>query len=120
MNTQVTQLPWTATSDGFIAASSEEMNGGFYIARVYGPDAILNLPYIVNAVNVYSANQARIVDLEAALSGLVKRHVELVESGDCGFWNVENEDAMIAARSVLSNGEGSATAQTGGDHAGEN
>jgi len=41
--------------------------------------------------------------LRAALEGLIKRHAELVESGDCGFWDVETEPEMIAARKVLAN-----------------
>jgi len=45
-------------------------------------------------------------DLFAALIGLIDRHSELVSSGDCGFWDVENEDAMKAARAAIAKAEG--------------
>lgn len=40
-------------------------------------------------------------DLFAALNGLIDRHSALVASGDCGFWDVENEDEMKAARAAI-------------------
>ena len=39
--------------------------------------------------------------LRDALSGLLKRHTALVESGDCGNWDCETEDEVIAARAAL-------------------
>jgi hypothetical protein len=43
--------------------------------------------------------------LRAALKELAERHAELVNSGDCGFWEVEAEPEMIAARQALRTGE---------------
>lgn len=40
--------------------------------------------------------------LRAALSGLVDHYVEMVNSGDCGFWDPETDDEIIAARAALS------------------
>lgn len=45
--------------------------------------------------------EAEIVRLRAALNGLLDKHCELVNSGDCGFWDVEGEGAVIAARRAL-------------------
>jgi hypothetical protein len=41
-------------------------------------------------------------DLVAALAGMLDRYTALVNCGDCGNWNPETEDEVIAARSVLS------------------
>ncbi|MBD9372804.1 hypothetical protein IB238_09250 [Rhizobium sp. ARZ01] len=48
-----TQLPWTATPDGYLAAPSDQMNGGYYVAQVFGPDLIENQKLIEQAVNGY-------------------------------------------------------------------
>lgn len=44
--------------------------------------------------------------LLAALETLTKRYVGLASSGDCGFWNPEEEDEVIAARAALSRAKG--------------
>ena len=41
------------------------------------------------------------MDLRAALQNLLDHYVELVESGDAGFWDVEKEQVVIDARDVL-------------------
>jgi hypothetical protein len=46
-------------------------------------------------------NQTRLERAEAALSGLLKRYTSLVNSGDCGNWNPEEEPEVIAARAAL-------------------
>ena len=40
-------------------------------------------------------------ELVEALEGLLKDHCDLVNSGDSGFWEVEEEEEVIAARAVL-------------------
>lgn len=40
-------------------------------------------------------------DLLAALKGLVALYCALVDSGDCGFWNPEDEPAVQAARAAI-------------------
>ena len=42
--------------------------------------------------------------LEKALQDILKRYVDLANSGDCGFWDPEKEDEVIQARAAL-NGE---------------
>ena len=44
---------------------------------------------------------ARVKELEAALEALLDSHVQLVSSGDCGFWNAEDEPEVRAARAAL-------------------
>jgi hypothetical protein len=39
--------------------------------------------------------------LLAALEGLLENHCSLVSSGDCGFWNVEEESEVIQARAAI-------------------
>lgn len=45
--------------------------------------------------------QDRIKRLEEALEGTVKWIVHLADSGDAGFWNPEEQSAIIVARSAL-------------------
>lgn len=39
--------------------------------------------------------------LKEALEGLLKHYVDLVESGDAGFWDPEQEEPVKVARQVL-------------------
>lgn len=39
--------------------------------------------------------------LRTALTGLLDRYCDLVNSGDCGFWNPEDEKSVKAARRAL-------------------
>lgn len=43
----------------------------------------------------------KIVKLKRALKDLTKHYVALVNSGDCGKWDPEEEPAVIAAREAL-------------------
>jgi len=43
----------------------------------------------------------RIKRLEEALEGTVRWIVDLANSGDAGFWNPEEQSAIIAARAAL-------------------
>ena len=45
--------------------------------------------------------QNRIKRLEEALEGTVKWIVHLADSGDAGFWDVEKQSEIIAARAAL-------------------
>lgn len=48
-----------------------------------------------------TAAHTRVKELEEALNGLLARYVSLVESGDAGNWNAEEESQVIAARAAL-------------------
>jgi hypothetical protein len=43
--------------------------------------------------------------LRTALNGLLDRYVQLISSGDCGFWNPEEEDVVKEARAALADDE---------------
>ena len=45
-------------------------------------------------------------ELLEALKKIIARHSELVCSGDCGFWDVEDEEEMKLARAAISKAEG--------------
>lgn len=45
-------------------------------------------------------------DLLETLKGMVGMYVELVESGDAGFWDAEKVTEVIAARSAIAKAEG--------------
>ena len=36
-----------------------------------------------------------------ALVDLLEHYVELIDSGDCGFWDAEKEEVVIAARATI-------------------
>ena len=36
-----------------------------------------------------------------ALANLTRRYAELVDSGDCGYWDAELEDELVQARAAL-------------------
>lgn len=47
-------------------------------------------------------------DLLAALERLLGRYIGLVNCGDCGNWDPETEDEVIAARAAIVKATGSA------------
>ncbi len=47
-------------------------------------------------------------DLLEALEGLLKRYTQLVNCGDCGNWDPEKEDDVIASRAAIAKAKGTA------------
>ena len=47
---------------------------------------------------------ARVKQLEAALTGMLHRYIQLVDSGDCGTWEPDGEPEVKAARAALEAG----------------
>jgi len=62
-------------------------------------------PYIEQAK---SSAEARIAVLVRALSDTLAQYVSMALSGDCGFWDPEEEHHVIAARAALSKARGTA------------
>lgn len=61
----------------------------------------------------YCALQRRVYELEnrneelvAALRAFLTGYIEMANSGDCGFWNPEEDKMVIAARAALARAEG--------------
>lgn len=49
----------------------------------------------------YAAGRRESQSARTALADLLKRYTELVNCGDCGNWNPEDEEVVKAARSAL-------------------
>ena len=64
------------------------------------PDRIL-LVSPASPFNPQSGAQQRTALLYEALQTITKRYVDLVNCGDCGFWNPEQEPEVIKARAAL-------------------
>jgi hypothetical protein len=57
--------------------------------------------------NIYDAHLiAAAPDMLKALEQFVEEYVELVNSGDAGFWNPEDEDKVKFARAAISKAKG--------------
>lgn len=96
--------PWR-----IIDARGPEGNILFYsIYPAIGPNDEWK-PCIANTVSVGedypNIGNARLIaaapDLLAALNGLLNEHVALVGSGDCGSWDYEKDDCIVAARAAI-------------------
>lgn len=48
-----------------------------------------------------TAAEAALERARAALTTMLNRYVDMVNSGDCGFWNPEDEDCVKQARAAL-------------------
>lgn len=64
----------------------------------FDPSAEFNAMEAACVVNAHD-------ELVAALKGILDRYVGVIISGDCGFWNPEEEPEVIAARAALSKAE---------------
>ena len=65
------------------------------------PDSPTDTP-TASGSNQQSAVALRVRELEGVLRGILDRYVTLVDSGDAGNWNPEEEPQVIAARAALS------------------
>lgn len=65
--------------------------------QLYGVD----MPLIMEAADALDAKDAEIARLRAALQTTLDKWVDMANSGDCGFWDPEDEPHVIAARAAL-------------------
>lgn len=57
---------------------------------------------VQSAVDEATAEKQKRIDvLATALRDSLNHYVDLANSGDCGFWNPEDEGTVIAARAAL-------------------
>ena len=59
-----------------------------------------------NSLGELARIQAISVALEIALKETLDRYCDLVNSGDCGFWDAEAEDHVKKARAAIAKAEG--------------
>ena len=110
-----TPLPWSVRPQelddwGIIRGSNGHLA---CIARqpVYNDDESLN-EHRKNKTDPSHANAALIVravnsfePMKEALENLTKRYCDLVNCGDCGFWEPEDEKEIIASRAAIAHAE---------------
>ncbi len=78
----------------------------------YAPGAIVDIKKGMTVCNVTLSHLgfgrliAAAPDLLEALQRFVSEYVELVESGDAGFWDAEKEEKVIKARAAIAKAEG--------------
>ncbi len=76
-----------------------EQNETFTASR----SAEIERQYAISQATV-SALRDRVAVLEEALTGLLNHYTGMVNSGDCGFWDPENESVVKSARAALTQG----------------
>ena len=69
------------------------------------PGVAVNFDHADEAV-AYATFLAATPALFAALELILNRYVGLAESGDCGFWNPEDEPEVKACRAALAKARG--------------
>jgi len=102
-----TPTPWAVQENGFKtqfiygsdATQKKSPMGVAYNELVAGGDHpstlnAANAAFIVKACNSHDA-------LVKALTDMVAMYVDLVDSGDAGFWDAEKVDEVIASRAAL-------------------
>jgi hypothetical protein len=72
------------------------------LAEAFGRDAVGRYPEAEANAHLIAAAP----DMYEALKTFVAEYVDLVESGDAGFWDPEKEAKVIAARSAIAKAEG--------------
>lgn len=98
-----TATPWYQNEDGDVCAKVEGIES--VIADCLTHASIgrhnykENAELIVRAVNSHDK-------LVTALEGMIDRYTGLVNCGDCGNWNPEEEKSVIAAREALAAAKG--------------
>lgn len=92
-----TGTPWSQYMSGPMIHGAD----GFYIGIMQGKNADKDAAYIVECVNSHASLVEEVERLREALETFVSEYVEMVNSGDCGFWDPEKEDKVIAARKAL-------------------
>lgn len=83
--------------------------GEFAVRTTYTDDQgrrTTTWPAVCNAGGQPNEANARLIaaapDMLEALKQFVEEYVEMINSGDCGFWDPEKEDKVIKARAALS------------------
>lgn len=89
-----TKGKWVRLRDSSIIAEGK-LNDGFVISDCYGPDADANSTLISSAPGLLEA-----------LKLILDRYTGLINCGDCGNWNPEDEAEVIKARAAIAAARG--------------
>jgi hypothetical protein len=98
-----TPTPWTRDRYGNVYSKGEQvlLTGFALNSGRHSELAEANAAHIVKCVNGYAELLKQRDELLSALLRMTERYVSLVECGDCGNWNPENEEAVTAAREAI-------------------
>lgn len=94
--------PWSRDKYGHIMASGKEVNFRSMSILCSGASERIDEA----DANTTLASSAP--DLFEALEGLLDRYTSLVNCGDCGYWNPEAEEEVIASRAAIAKARGEA------------
>lgn len=107
--------PWRLKTTGNMGNCIEALAGTWEGEPRYAHVASYQycLPAEISNYNVQEANaiaNGRLIaaapELLEALEKFVEDYTEMVNSGDCGFWDPENEDKVKAARAAIKKAKG--------------
>jgi hypothetical protein len=98
--------PWGAEFTGPHATTRD----GFWEIAPVGHRGQLEWDREIAATADDNEANARLIaaapDLLEALRNNIHRFVAMINSGDCGFWDPETEETVIAARAAIAKAEG--------------
>jgi hypothetical protein len=104
----LSKTPWSVSRWSETGGDQPENTGDCYINN-----GVCDIAYLathrVDDVDMTEADAILLASapvLRNALQRMVDRYVSLVNSGDCGFWNPEDESDVIAARNALAQSRG--------------
>ena len=69
--------------------------------KLYFGDRLARVEACLAACEGFEDWPGMVWEMQRALRRIVYRHAELVSSGDCGFWDVEEEPQVKEARALL-------------------
>lgn len=105
-----TKGPWFVCGDPGFPSQTESWREGLTIGSVPHGTRVCDVTPL--RVRENAKADARLIsaapDMYEALKTFVAEYVDLVESGDAGFWDAEKEPKVIAARAAIAKAEGRA------------
>jgi hypothetical protein len=100
--------PWIANS--FMVVAPNARHGGPYGGLEVAHTGLVGR----NKEPDQAVADARLIaaapDLLASLEAVTKHYVDLINCGDCGNWNPEDEDPIKAARTAIAKAKGTPNA----------
>lgn len=104
-----TKGPWKVTGTGDV---SVDIPAPYYESIGVGVNECAPFCIVISRRNIASRLEANAnliaaaPELYEALENQLKNWIELIESGDAGFWNPDDDEHVIAMRKVLAKARG--------------